>query len=341
MTKLEYPHQAIPKPGETITITRGVKWLRMPIPASLDHINLYLLEDDDGWFILDTGMGTGTTREQWHQIFLTALGEKPVKGIIVTHMHPDHVGQAGWLCEHWQAPLYMSESEYQHASLAYAPASESHITETNTFYRQFGLNEQEALDRTVLWTQRRWPIATLPDHYVQLNHGDRIDIAGKPWQVLIGRGHSPEHACLYSDDLKLLLSGDQILPEITSNVSVYPGMFDQNPLCKWLTSLHNFFELPASTLVLPAHNQPFYGLHSRAKTIIEHHEENCAALESACRQKLSGQQLLSVLFNRSLNSFETALAIGECAAHLNYLVDQNRLTRYTDIDGSHVYQTCG
>ncbi len=338
MTKLEYPHQAIPKPGETITITAGVKWLRMPIPASLDHINLYLLEDDDGWFILDTGMGTGTTREQWQQIFSTELGEKPVKGIIVTHMHPDHVGQAGWLCELWKAPLYMSESEYKHAKLAYAPSSESHIAETLSFYLQFGLDEKEALNRATQWTQRQWPIADLPEQYVELGHGDRINIAGNPWQILIGRGHSPEHLCLYCDNLQLLLSGDQILPEITSNVSVYPGILDENPLSQWITSLHRFFDLPDTTLVLPAHNQPFHGLHSRAKSIIEHHQENCIALESACRQKMSGQQLLSVLFNRPLNSFETALAIGECSAHLNYLVEQNRLERHLDVNGTYLYE---
>ncbi len=339
MTKLEYPHSQIPMPGKTIQIATGVKWLRMPIPASLDHINLYLLEDNDGWFILDTGMGTSATKAQWHQIFAEELGNKPVKAVIVTHMHPDHIGQAGWLCEHWKVPLYMSQCEYECAKLAYAPASDTHIEETHLFYRSFGLTDVEAGKRTDQWTQRLWPIAALPENYTELKAGDSINIGGNQWRILIGRGHSPGHLCLYCESLGLLISGDQILPEITSNVSVYPGVFEQDPLHHWLESLRQFFELPDETLVLPAHNQPFFGLHFRAESILNHHEEACAALEDACHTEKHGQQLLSVLFKRPLNSFETALAIGECSAHLNYLVNKQRLIRQSDEEGTHFYQT--
>ena len=89
---LSYPFEDLPPPGEVCLVAPGVYWLRMPLPLALDHINLYLLEDTDGWWIVDTGMAVGQTEELWEQVFDKHLGDKPVSAVIFTHSHVDHFG---------------------------------------------------------------------------------------------------------------------------------------------------------------------------------------------------------------------------------------------------------
>ncbi|MCB1661862.1 MAG: MBL fold metallo-hydrolase [Pseudomonadales bacterium] len=337
MKKIRYPFSQAPPPGVCLEITPGIKWLRMPLPGSLDHINLYLLEDQDGWFIVDTGLGTAETQQAWQQIFHNELKGKPVKGIIATHMHPDHIGQAGWLTDYWQAPLYMSAGEHQLATKVYQPNSETAVDETLLFYSRFGLDRDTAAARSELWLNLSWPTTALPNKFLTIKNGDELSIGMYHWRVVVGSGHSPEHACLFCEELNLLISGDQILPKITSNVSIYPNDPEANPLEKWLVSLQGFYQIPEQTLVLPAHNLPFTGLHFRAKTIIDHHEEICLSLERACRKPKSGNDLLPVMFKRKLNKFEWALAIGECGAHLNYLSQNERLIRHVSDEGYYLY----
>jgi len=318
-------------------IAPGVQWLRMPLPGSLDHINLYLIEDQDGWFIVDTGLGTIETQQAWQQVFDNEMKGKPVKGVIVTHMHPDHIGQAGWLTSYWQAPLYMSAGEHQLATRIYQPHSATAVDETLLFYSRFGLDKDTANERSDLWLNLSWPVSSIPSNFITIKDADVLTIGNYHWRVVVGSGHSPEHACLFCAELNLLISGDQILPKITSNVSIYPNAPEANPLSNWLDSLHGFYQLPEATVVLPAHNLPFLGLHFRAKSIIEHHAENCISLEQACQSAKTGHDLLPIMFNRRLNKFEWALAIGECGAHLNYLIHNQRLERCLSDDDYYLY----
>lgn len=339
MNAISYPLKTqIPKPAEALKVAPGVYWIRMPIPSSLDHINLYLLEDVDGWYIVDSGLGTSDTKSLWQSIFNSALGDKPVKGLIVTHMHPDHIGLAGWITEHWQVPMYMSKNEFDKAHLVYKPRDAEHYDLAYNFYLRFGMEPGHVQETTQLWLNFKWPLHPLPKERNLLKAGDTFSINQHDWQILIGYGHSPEHACLYCPSLNLLISGDQILPEISSNVSIYPDEQDADPLAGWLESLRAFEQLPADCLVLPAHNNPFFGLHPRARAISKHHEQNCEALVQACDDLKTGLELLPVLFKRQLNKFEWTLAIGECSAHLNYLVAQQRLERITCDQGVHRYR---
>ncbi len=107
-----YPYEDSPAPGILREVGPGGFWLRMPLPFALEHINLWLLADNDGWTIVDCGFGTDETRDLWHAISSKQLHGKRVTRIVVTHFHPDHFGLAGWLAAHWQAPVLMSEPEY-------------------------------------------------------------------------------------------------------------------------------------------------------------------------------------------------------------------------------------
>lgn len=340
MSELVYPEAQAPAKGEWIAVADGVYWLQMALPMALDHINLYVLEDDEGWWIVDTGMKVGDTQERWQLLFDTVMKGKPVIGVICTHLHPDHIGQAGWLCERWRAPLYMSQLEYFSAR-AYTGLSEEKVSWTTEAYFQRSGVPRETLE--ILARKNRGfgaIVEPLPKAFNRLSEGQYLKIGRRQWRVMIGRGHSPEHVCLYSESDKILLSGDQIIPKITSNVSVMPTEQEVNPLADWLHSLRRFSsDLADDTLVLPAHNAPFYGVKNRLKYLIAHHEGHLAAVTKACVTPSKAVDLFGVLFSREIGKSVLVLALGEVIAHLNYLMVENVVRRELHEDGVYRYTT--
>lgn len=340
MNKIRYPFDNVPNKGEWIEVAPGVFWLQMALPMMLDHINLYVLEDDAGWWIVDTGMKVGDTRERWQALFDGPMQGKPVVGVICTHMHPDHIGQAGWLCDYWRVPLYMSFAEYLSARAFAEVKGGSLPWATAEFYLRTGVPEAQIAAAGKKFRGFGHIIETLPTSFRRLREGDHLSIGGRCWQVMTGSGHSPEHVCLYSAADALLLSGDQIIPRITSNVSVMPTEPEANPLEDWLASLNKFKRLIAEgALVMPAHNAPFYGVKTRLEDLLAHHEGHLAAIEVACVEPKRALDMLGVLFSRRLESAQMSLALGEAVAHLNYLVAQGRVSRVLDDDGIYRYRT--
>jgi glyoxylase-like metal-dependent hydrolase (beta-lactamase superfamily II) len=308
---------------------------------ALDHINLYLLEDTDGWWIIDTGIALGPTQALWERVFEQHLGDKPVKAVLSTHHHPDHIGMAGWLCEYWQAPYYITEAEY-FTGLAFSRTLAEHYSwNTAQHMQRSGYTAQQIETSRSQFGGFGSVITPMPTAYRRLVDGSFLTINGNRWQVIVGRGHSPEHACLYSSTLNILLSGDQVIPKITSNISVSGAEPEGNPLKEWLYSLEHFLDvLPADALVLPAHNTPFYGLHERLRYLIEHHEEHLLALEESCLEgSPSAMELLPVLFKRPLEGHNLSMALGECIAHLNYLHQRGQVSRTVDDNGCYRYQS--
>ena len=327
---LVYPYSKPPAPGTLQEVAPGVMWLRMPLPMALDHINLYLVANGDDWVIVDTGIRTKDVHELWQTIFANYLGESKVTDVIVTHMHPDHVGQAGWLTEHWQVPLSMTRSEYLLSVQLTNTSFGSHREKYNAFYHQAGL-ERKLNDKSGRRTQGSsdW-VAPLPSSYRRLRHGTQIKIGAHTWQVMVGSGHSPEHATLYCKELKVLLSGDQVLPRISPNISLMPYEPYANPLAEWYDSLEYFHVVPEDTLVLPAHHLPFYGLHKRLLSLREHHDERLEILHRDCPEGSTAKELISVMFDREMDEMSMPMALGECMAHLFYLVYEQRMTCTTD-----------
>ena len=337
----QYLFDDVPAPGELRQIVPGVQWLRMPLPMALNHINLYLLEDADGWWLIDTGIAIGKTQELWEQVFATGLGDKPVKAVLSTHYHPDHIGMAGWLCERWQVPFYMTQAEYL-SGLAFSRMQRDDFSWSSALYlQQAGYSAEQVENARKRFGGFGDYIKPMPSAYRRLVDGTSLVINGQRWRVVVGRGHCPEHACLYSETLNILISGDQVIPKITSNVSVMGGEPEANPLKEWLASHDRFLDiLPPDALVLPAHNAPFHGLHARLRRLIEHHEEHLLALEEACLEGApTAVELLPVLFKRTLDENQMGLALGECIAHLNYLHQRGQLARELNDLGQHIYRS--
>lgn len=333
MSELTFPFEQVPEPGTLTNITDGVFWLRMPLPLALDHINLYLLEDHDGWWIIDTGIKSDITQQHWQTIFDTQLRGKPIKAVLATHMHPDHIGQAGWLCDQWRAPFYMSLGEYFSALSFTKTTAQDFSWQAEEYFRSTGLPDDFFVQMKNKFTGFQSLVEPLPSSYRRLEEGQQLIINGQQWRVIIGSGHSPEHVCLYCEALDVLLSGDQLIAGISSNVSVMAVEPEADPLDRWLKSLAKLKQVADSTLILPAHKLPFRGARARVGELEHHHAQHLQALINACVDKKTAVQLLPVLFKRKLDDNVLTMALGECVAHLRYLCRQQRLQRFTDGNG--------
>lgn len=335
---LTYPYPDHPAPGELLTVAPGVHWLTMPMGgSSLNHINLYVLDDGDGCFIVDTGLPLKDVQRLWQEFFATELKGRPVKGVICTHMHPDHVGNATLITDQFHCPLYMTRAEY-YQSRAFSAGGPGHHSswQGEQFYQRAGMPQDYLKMLQRMWEKRSddgFSMPAMPTGYQRLEDGDVLTIGGRDWAVMVGSGHSPEHACLHCKGLGILLSGDQILPVITSNVSVHPTEPDADPLRVWLESHDHFMTLPVDTLVLPAHNLPFYGVRERLRELINHHEDRMLAIEEHCVEPKLAKDLLPVLFKRDLDPRQMMMALGEAIAHLHLLMHRNRIERSLAEDG--------
>ena len=338
--ELDYPwsEDEAPAPGTVIEVAEGVLWVRMPLPISLKWINLWLLRDVDGWVVVDTGMATEQAAEHWRTIFKTYLDGLPVKRVIVTHMHPDHVGLAGWMTRKFQCSLHMSQLEYITCRMLVADTGRDAPEEGVRFYKAAGW-EEDSLDRyKVKFGGFGRAVSRLPDAYARLEEGDELTINDSVWKVMIGSGHSPEHVCLYNEDRNVLISGDQLLPRISSNVSVHPTEPDANPLADWLASCERLRrDLPQDVLVLPAHNVPFRGAHDRLDALIRGHEVMLDRLISRLKVPKKVTDLFTAMFGRQIEEDALSLATGETLAHLNCLIARGQVQRQTHDDGVDTY----
>jgi glyoxylase-like metal-dependent hydrolase (beta-lactamase superfamily II) len=337
---IQYEYDFTPETGEAVDILPGLKWLRLPLPFLLGHINVWLLQESDGWAIVDTGIFNNATREVWEYIFEQYLQNAPITRVLVTHMHPDHVGCAGWLCERFDIELSMSREEYLMCRILVTDTGKPAPEEGKRFYKAAGFFEENMGRYGALFGGFGKVVAPLPQSYRRLYGGLAFNIGLYQWQVVIGNGHSPEHACLYCSELNVLISGDQILPTISSNVSVFPTEPAANPLDDWLRSLCKLKSLlPGDVLVLPAHGKPFRGAHIRLDELILEHETGLENLRKLCREPKRAVDVFSALFKSKITDGNLIMATGEAIAHLHYLRNRDELDVTTDATGTNWYRT--
>ncbi len=334
---LEYPFPAPPAPGATIEVAPRIHWLRMPLPFALDHINLWLLADDDGFALVDCGYGDGPTRALWEQHFATLLAARPLARIVATHCHPDHVGNAAWLSARTGAPVAMTHAEFltahalagQHGGYGAAP--------TIALFRKHGMAPEHIAAFDARGNPYRRGVPELPATFDRLLDGDTRTLGGTAWTVVEGHGHSPEHASLFSRERGVLISGDMLLPKISTNVSVWAPEPDGDPLRRFLDSIAAFETLPPDTLVLPSHGLPFRGIPVRVAQLRAHHDarlSELAAAVGAAHAPVSAADVVPVLFRRELDLQQRYFAMGEAIAHLNRLWRAGRVVRDVAADGA-------
>jgi glyoxylase-like metal-dependent hydrolase (beta-lactamase superfamily II) len=325
---LEFPFTAPPKPGALVEVRPGILWARLALPFRLDHVNLYLIEDGAGLALIDTGIDNAASRAAWEALLDGPLKGRKLTRLIATHFHPDHIGLAGWLCERFDMPLAMSQTEYLLGLNIRLDPSALKSEPYRGFYRSHGLTEESTEILLGHGLQYLRMVAPPPKTFQRLMADDRVTIGGRTFEVLTGGGHSPDLVMLYSGEDNLLLAGDQILAKISPNVSVEAMEPDGDPLGVYLRSLERLkTRLPEDTLVLPGHNLPFVGLHTRADELIAHHEARCMAIVEACKvAPQTTADLVPVIFGRRIDDpHQLVFAFGEALAHINAMIRAGRL----------------
>lgn len=322
---LRYPlGKRVPQPGEVIELAPGFGWTRSKVWGSLDHINCWVIADGDAAIIVDTGLNWDSNYEGWAQ----ALAGRRVSQIIVTHFHPDHIGAAGRLANDHDAPLLMTRTEWLMARMLSADVRDTPPGEAFAYWRGAGWSEAQvetAAGRG--WGSFAKAVSAVPLGFVRIQDGEELSLGGHCWTALTGSGHSPEHLCLVDYERRLLIAGDQVLPRITSNVSVSLSEPTGDPLGDWLHSIEKLRALPDDLLVLPGHGEPFHGLHARLERIERGHLDNLERLEQHLSEPRRVVDCFAPLFKRRIDEGVLGLATGEALAHLHWLERRGRARR--------------
>ncbi len=335
--------ETLPATGKTLEVAPGVRWLRMGLPFALNHINLWLLEDtreaadgsvEQGWTIVDCGIATDATRQAWDAIFADELRGLPVLRVIVTHCHPDHVGLSAWLCERWNAPLYMTVGEYGFARMMSAGLPGADGPSMLPHFHDHGLTDPLMISQLQA-RDNYYPtlVPGVPEGFIRLEENRPLRIGGHLWRIITGTGHSPEHAALFCEQLGVLISGDMVLPRISTNTSVFAIEPESDAVGNFLDSIQKFIPLPKQTLVLPSHGKPFRGLHQRIAQLTAHHADRLAEVRAACVTPQSAADIVPLMFRRDLDMHQLTFAMGEALAHLHRLWYAGELRRFKDDHG--------
>ncbi len=340
---IRYPHEDPPDEGDVIAVADGILWARLPLPMALDHVNVYALDDGDGWTIVDTGFSSGKGRAIWAKLLGGPLKGKPVTRVIVTHHHPDHIGLAGWFQTDFGADLVTTRTAWLFGRMLTLDEQPVPAPETLAYWRSAGMDPDLLAERAEERPFNFADVVTpLPLGFHRVKDGDRISAAGRRWQVRTGHGHAPEHATFWCEDEAIVLGGDQLLPSISPNLGVYATEPEADPVADWLESCERFKSVATDDqLVLPGHKLPFTGLPLRLEQLIENHHGALKRLEGFLVEPRTAAECFQPIFLRSIGSAEYGLALVEAMAHVLHLWHQGRVTRTLRADGAWLWQAKG
>ncbi|MFL6862931.1 MAG: MBL fold metallo-hydrolase [Allosphingosinicella sp.] len=325
-----------PREGEIIAVAEGVGWARLPMPGALKHINVWLLDDpqpglgagEDGVAIVDTGIDLPASREAWEALFAGPLAGRRVTRVICTHFHPDHIGLAGWLTRRFAVPLWMTREEWLFGRMLTSDVRDAPPEEAVAYWRAAGWSEERiAAEAEKGWGRFAAWVSRMPVSFVRIAEGDVLRTGARRWRVVVGNGHCPEHACLVDEEAGVMIAGDQVLPRITSNVSLSLSEPEADPLGDWLASIERLKRLPETLFVLPSHGEPFTGLHARLDALAHGHHDRLDALHRHLAEPRRAVDCFSVLFARKIDDGLLGLATGEALAHLRHLEIEGRAGR--------------
>jgi glyoxylase-like metal-dependent hydrolase (beta-lactamase superfamily II) len=340
---IRYPYETPPATGAAIEVATGVLWMRLKLPMKLDHVNVYALDDGDSWTVIDTGFDTKQNRQIWSDLLAGPLAAKPVTRVLVTHHHPDHVGLAGWFQTEFGCEVITTRTTWLGARMMTLDEQDVPSKETLEFWRSAGMDTEIYEDR-----EKARPfnfadvVAPMPLGYTRIQQGDTLMIGGRNWDVHIGNGHAPEHACLFSRDDNLVIGGDQLLPSISPNIGVYATEPMADPLAEWLEACERLSEFARpDQLVLGGHKLPFTGLPTRLVQFVKNHHGGLERLLTFLETPKSAHDCFAPLFKRTIGEAEYGLALVEAIAHVNHLYLAGRVSRERRADGAWMYCTKG
>lgn len=333
------PYLDVPELSKSIEIEENIHWLRLPLPMTLDHVNVYAIYDPDGWTIVDTGMNSKMTRQIWPKIMSGPLSNAPVKRVILTHHHPDHFGMVGWFHEHYDIEIVSTRTAWLLARMLTLDVQEKPSVESVEFYRKAGVPE----DRIEKYCEKR-PfnfadcVSPIPVGFNRIQDGDRLNFGNRYWRVRIGHGHAPSHVTLWCENAPLVIGGDQFLADITPNIGVYATEPEANPLAEWLQSCARFQQFSCDHLVLPGHKRPFYGLTLRLEQLIDNHLTALNRIRKRLAAPATIHDIMEPLFERKIRDNDFGLAIAESVAHMNWLYHSGEVERWQGQKGEWIWK---
>lgn len=324
---LRFPWPEAPEFGVPVEVAPGILWVRFPLPFRLDHVNIYLIADGDGWAVVDTGISDDVTREAWSDLLNGPLAGQPLTRLIVTHFHPDHIGLAGWLCEEFGLPLLTSQTSFLMCNTISLTPGAAEAKPYQDFYLRHGMDPDTARLVSTHGHQYLKMVTPLPPTFRRLLSGDMLVIGERQFRVYSGDGHAPEQIMLYLPEEKILFAADQVIAKITPNISVWAVDPEGDPLGHYLRTTRTLeSHVPEDTLVLPGHQLPFYGLNERCRQIVNHHEDRCRMIAEACAGgPKSVSELVPVVFHRPLDPHQLSFAFSETHAHVNRMIRRGEL----------------
>lgn len=336
---IRHPFETPPAEGEVVEVAEGVLWLRLPLPMALDHVNVFVLDDGDGWTVVDTGLASRRGRSIWEAVLAGPLRGKPVRRVVVTHHHPDHIGLAGWF-QARGAELVTTRTAWLYARMLVLDEQAVPSAQSLLWQRRAGISEAVLAERAATRPFNFCDVVEgLPVGFTRIREGDALSIGGRRWLVRCGDGHAPEHATLWAEGL--VIGGDQLLPGISANIGVYPTEPEADPLTEWLDSCRRFQAVAGEELVLPGHKLPFTGLPFRLEQMIENHEQALLRLLDHLASPKVAAACFVPLFRREIGGAEHGLALVEAVAHLNCLRARGLVSRRLDAGGAWLWQREG
>lgn len=334
---LEYPFSQAPAPGEVSEITPGLYWVRLPLPFRLNHVNIWLLKEDNGWTVIDTGCATKPIFDAWETLLSGPMKGEPVRRLIATHGHVDHIGLAGWLVERFGAEFVGTFAEWVWARLSHTNDVPGSDFEHHRFLLRHGFDEISA-ERMVKSRHRFIAMSTaVPGAITEIRDGETIRFGGRDWKIIVTGGHAFEHSSFYCAVDNILIAGDHLLPKISPVIAVYEMIPKADPLRDYLESFSQFTDIPSDVLVLPSHGMPYYGMHARVDELRDHHEERLSTTVNLLRESKNALDLSRAMFPHITGLDDIGFALGEVIAHVNYLVNKGAVTENTDQDGHVMY----
>lgn len=324
---MEIARERAPEAGNWVEITDGIIWIRLPMPGALAHVNVWLVESGDGWLLVDTGIKTRAVEQAWVRLESQLPIAERLRSLVITHHHPDHFGMAHWLAERHGVEVHMGPRAYAASSGVLDDLDVGHGKGLRSFAERTGL-ELDDDTAAILGGRAYQSVVSGRPAVREMTTGSTLAGRGGEWRASLHDGHAPDHLCLYSSAAEILISGDQVLPTISSNVSLYPSNEMSDPLGDYLKSLDELSALAANTLVLPAHGWPFEGLHARIDALKTEHGRRLERIEAACSMPCSTAEVAAALFSvHRLDGLNRLLAMTETLAHLRHLERRGAVSR--------------
>lgn len=328
------PFPEPPPPGTTIEVAPGVLWARMPLPFRLNHVNVWLLDDGEGWTAVDCGIDTPETRAAWDRLAASGpLAGRRLTKLVATHGHPDHIGLAGWVAERFAAPYHATRASWLWGRVTHATAGDPTSPFVLAFLASHGAEERHRAAFAVDRGPHARLVGPQPRGFVRITEAEPVAMGGTRWQPILAEGHADEHASYWSAEAGVLIAGDQVLQRISPVVGVFASEPLADPLTDYLASLPRFSALAAGALVLPSHGLPFHGLRARVAQLAAHHDERLDKVEAALDAPRTATECARVLFDAKVLEGQWLLAMAESLAHLHRLVSEGRARKLASADG--------